>query len=245
MSIELLMSGSNVEHSAKHDLESVFYVLLYICTMYAGPGKLRINPGLEDATHPFGNWLDKTDIDWHAIAALKSSSFNDPVHTKNVVFKHVHPYFSPLVPMLNSLCDTVYTSFKVDGPNGPEVVQRGTTRPCGTHAAVLDVLKAAFDELPDRDGDNSGCEEEPQPGDPQGSALRRTDSRRARDDVDDHSVAEDSLRSDSGYVGLGRLHRSSGVPNKRGSQSTMHDDLPRPSPKRHRDIHGRFTGSAA
>ena len=181
MSIELLMSGSNVEHSAKHDLESVFHVLLYICTMYVGPGKLRINPGLDNATHLFGNWLDKTDIDWHAIAALKSTAFSDPAHTKNVVFKHVHPYFSPLVPMLNSLCDTVYTPFMLDGPNGPEVVQRGTTRPCGTHVAILNVLKAAFDELPDHDCNNSGWEEEPQPGDPQGSALHRTNSRRAHD----------------------------------------------------------------
>ena len=224
MSIELLMSGSNVEHSAKHDLESVFFVLLYICTMYAGPGKLWINPALDDTTHPFGNWLDKTNIEWHAIAALKSPAFSDPAHTKNVVFKHVHPYFSPLVPMLNSLCDTVYTPFMVDGPNGPEVVQRGMTCPCGTHAAVLNVLKAAFDELPDRDCNNSGWEE-PQPGDLQGSALHRTDSRRARDDVDGHSVA------------------SSSVPKKRG---TMHNDNPpQHSPKRHRDIHGRFTASAA
>ena len=109
-----------MEHSAKHDLESVFYVVLYICMMYAGPGKLWINPGLEDATHPFGNWLYKTDINWHAISALKSTAFSDPAHMKNVVFKHVHPYLSLLVLMLNSLCNTVYTPFMLDGLNSPE-----------------------------------------------------------------------------------------------------------------------------
>jgi len=37
MAVELLINDE-VEHSEKHDLESFFYVLLYICMMCEGPG---------------------------------------------------------------------------------------------------------------------------------------------------------------------------------------------------------------
>ena len=158
MSIELLMLGGSAEHS-RHDLESVFYVLLYLCTMYGGPSRLRRNPGLDDNHHQFGSWLNKTDINWHAIAALRIAAFTDPEHTRKAVFKHVYPYFSPLIPMLHSLCNTVYKAFMQDGPDGVEVGGRGPTQPCG-HTAVLDVLKTAFDKLPDHDNDTSGWLEE-------------------------------------------------------------------------------------
>ena len=43
MSIEVLHNAGNKEIKQRptHDLESIFYVLLYICTLYKGPDDLK------------------------------------------------------------------------------------------------------------------------------------------------------------------------------------------------------------
>jgi hypothetical protein len=263
------MSGSNAEHSARHDLESVFYVFLYICTMYGGPGRLRRNPGLDDNHHPFGDWLDKMDINWHSIAALRIAAFTNPEHTRKAVFKHVHPYFSPLILMLNSLCNTVYKVFMQDGPDGARVGGRGPTQPCGTHVAVLDVLKATFDKLPDHDDDTSGwSEEERQASTPWKKANYRgvdgnvdpiTRYRHVRDIIhgpnsgfEERASTSGSLCTDFGHVvgstsaeaaDHGDRRHSHHSPNKRGSYQSTNTDVP-PS-KCHCNIKGRFTSSSA
>jgi hypothetical protein len=45
--------NSSVEHSEKHDLESIFYNLLYICTMCQGPGKRWNSGDRRNVYHPF------------------------------------------------------------------------------------------------------------------------------------------------------------------------------------------------
>lgn len=165
MAIELLMDNKNlVEHTEKHDLESLFYVLLYICTMCTGPGKLSKGLNRDDNYHPFGNWIDDV-ADWHAIGAYKSQAFTDPDVTDKKVFKHVHPYFKPLIPLLRSFCDTIFPVYLLESPSHADGISqrhRGTNMPCGTHQDVLKVLRNAFDELPDDDGDLGLPEGEPE-----------------------------------------------------------------------------------
>jgi hypothetical protein len=91
---------------------------------------------------------------------LRIAAFTNPEHTRKAVFKHVYPYFSPLILMLHSLCNTAHKAFMQDWPDGVEVGGRGPTQPCGTHMVVLDVLKTTFDKLPDHDDDTSGWLEE-------------------------------------------------------------------------------------
>ncbi|KAG6853687.1 hypothetical protein C0991_002222, partial [Blastosporella zonata] len=44
MAIEILMRGAR--HRVHHDLESLFYVLLYLCTNWEGPEQLRLTKGI-------------------------------------------------------------------------------------------------------------------------------------------------------------------------------------------------------
>jgi Fungal protein kinase len=149
MSIELLLN-EDVEHSEKHDLESFFYVLLYICTMYSRPGTW--NEGdIKDNSHPFGQWMDESN--WYQIGAVRNLVFSNALRTQ-LVFQHVHSYFTPLIPMLDQLCDAIYLS--------PEQTKRTPEVPCGTHANVLRILAHFFDRLPDQD-DSPDTEHLPTP----------------------------------------------------------------------------------
>ena len=47
MALEVLRAEGVFSHCPKHDLKSFFYVLLFICMKYKGPGTKRTNTNLE------------------------------------------------------------------------------------------------------------------------------------------------------------------------------------------------------
>ena len=157
MAVELLINSNNdmVEHSAKHDLESFFYVLLYICMMCEGPGKLRSDIDLSDPHHPFGKWIWQAKT-WHAIGVYRLAAFSDSDVMQKKVLTHVHPYFIPLLPTLTNFCDAIFGTYAQEGQS---VQVRNPQKPCGTHKSVLDVLRSAFNTLGDIDEDVSGIPE--------------------------------------------------------------------------------------
>jgi hypothetical protein len=149
MAVELLLSTTDDEttpHSEKHDLESFFYVLLYICTLYEGPGKLRSDINRSDSNHPFGDWINEAPS-WHAIAAYRIAAFDSDA-MKTRVLIHVHPYFNPLIPMLINFCNAVFTTYTLPGSSAR---MRDLCQPYSTHQGILDVLRSAYDTLPDDD----------------------------------------------------------------------------------------------
>jgi hypothetical protein len=146
MSIQILQGGV-VEHKVEHDLESFFYVLLYICTMYEGPDK-RNSGDRTDFEHPFGHWIDEA-TSWKIIATARIAAFLHPAKTDDLVFKHVHVYFRPLLPLLRNLCDHIFTT---------NHETRSADEPCGTHQEFLRILEVAFHELPDQDVVSAGDE---------------------------------------------------------------------------------------
>jgi hypothetical protein len=149
MSVELLLN-EDTEHSEKHDLESFFYVLLYICTMYSRPGTWN-EGNIKDNSHPFGQWMDESN--WYQIGAARNLEFSDTLRTQ-LLLQHVHSYFAPLIPMLEQLCDAIYLS--------PGQTHRTPLIPCGTHTNVLRILAHFFDRLPDQD-DSPDTEHLPTP----------------------------------------------------------------------------------
>jgi hypothetical protein len=109
--MELLLH--KVPHRVSHDLESLFYVLLFICTHLGGPHNTAGNPPLyggvnsrkRPSKHPSGisQWLSTTDL-----LALGNTK-----HGHMVAFFHsfilpfISPYFSPLKPHMLSLRDKI------------------------------------------------------------------------------------------------------------------------------------------
>ena len=215
MAVELLINDE-VEHSEKHDLESFFYVLLYICMMCEGPGKLRNDENRDDANHPFGNWIHDAKTR-HAIGMYRFGAFSDYDVMQRKVLTHVHPYFGPLIHMLTNFCDVIFGTYAEDG--GSTRI-RNPRKPCGTHKKVLDVLRSAFDILPDEDV--SGIPEGPAHATPASTPSGNIIVNRA---VDLYVGSEEpgDIRSDSGYGGEEAsvtVFRSGGgsSPNKRSSQ---------------------------
>lgn len=147
MSTQLLFQNSTEEHSEKHDLESIFYVLLYICTMCQGPGKRWDGGDRANVYHPFGEWIDE-ETRWHGIALFRMGQFSDADITRKEVWKHITPYFAPLIPLLENFCNVIFRVVEVEGRK-----QRCLSRPSGSHAAVLGILNDAFIELPDTQPD--------------------------------------------------------------------------------------------
>lgn len=58
MAIELLMSQNKLRHAAHHDLESLFFVLIYICTNLSGPCAVRTREELQKHDNiPLSKWF--------------------------------------------------------------------------------------------------------------------------------------------------------------------------------------------
>jgi len=89
--IELLITG--VPHRVVHDLESLFFVLLFICTHLDGPQKIHDPPlygGKKESTHPspMSSWLDMKDL--RSLGFLKNGAMVD---FEKTVLLHISPYF--------------------------------------------------------------------------------------------------------------------------------------------------------
>jgi len=138
MSVQFLLN-EDVEHSEKHNLESFFYVLLYIRTMYLRPGTWN-KGNIKDNSHPFREWMDVSNL--YQIGAARNLECRDAPRTQQVL-QHVHSYFAPLIPMLEQLCNVIYLS--------PKQTHQNPTILCSTHTGFLHILGHFFDRLLDQD----------------------------------------------------------------------------------------------
>lgn len=81
MAIEALLLPSKFLHEPRHDLESLFYVILAVCSYMTGPGWLRSPIPMEhELSIPMNEWWDTNDR--HLIArakALAMSAFEECV----------------------------------------------------------------------------------------------------------------------------------------------------------------------
>jgi hypothetical protein len=96
IAIELLIYAA--EHRVVHDLESLFYVLLFICTHLQGTNGQLADPPLYGNTKEHGNlsalasWLKMDDLP--TLGHLKFSHMVG--HFESHVLPYISPYFHPL-----------------------------------------------------------------------------------------------------------------------------------------------------
>jgi serine/threonine protein kinase len=107
IAIELLLFG--VPHRVAHDLESLFYVLVFICSHLGGPHNTIGNPplygGVTGCDHPSAikQWLCSTNL-----VILGKMKFGDMVgFFEDAVLPFISPYFLPLKHHLCSLWNTI------------------------------------------------------------------------------------------------------------------------------------------
>ncbi|KAI6026898.1 hypothetical protein PISMIDRAFT_109226 [Pisolithus microcarpus 441] len=101
MAAELVMAGPDkpVSHTASHDLESMFYVLLGICVLFDEPHCLKSEMELAQCFNMYFNTFEPSLLKLITIQSKFGWSFN--------ILQHVSPYFWPLIPLLNVLQEKI------------------------------------------------------------------------------------------------------------------------------------------
>ena len=133
MALEALRAEGAFSHHLKHDLKSFFYVLLFICVKYKGPGTKRTNADLE-AFQLFGiqDWFvwDST------FKQLADSKVSQMTHFDCEFITKLDPYFEDLKDCLTSMYNTIFTT-------------KNFWENTANHPVVLRILQETYNKLPD------------------------------------------------------------------------------------------------
>ncbi|KAJ7747948.1 hypothetical protein DFH07DRAFT_1036866 [Mycena maculata] len=172
MAVEVLYYGANMPaHEPRHDLESMLYVLIWICVHYAGPHNVeRQNFNILDSE--LRDWIRGDS--YKSIGMMKDAVMGNPMFWNSVLGEFA-PYFEQLKP-----CVSAWKQLYVDKNL--------------TYDAVLDVLRSTLPTLAKEENwskkdDPEGYEEGKKRKLPMFEPLSRVN------EDDDHSDAEVDARA--------------------------------------------------
>lgn len=129
MAIDILLWGQTCLHESKHDLESVFYVLIWLCVIYDGPNDSE-RKGFSVHHTELRNWLEGDNA--KSIGRQKYTMMMNPNSFKLELLPLFSPYFDDLKPCVSALREAIILS----------------VTPI-THDAMIDILREAYDSLPE------------------------------------------------------------------------------------------------
>jgi hypothetical protein len=131
MACKILRNNTNISHGPEHDLESLFYVFMWICTTQAGPSSLS-RKDLCDAETPLLKWNDPS-LEFTHVADFKLAKCGIAHVFESDILKHYHNYFEDLKGCSRQLRELFFP------PNGRE------TKP--THEDVLNIFHQTLEAL--------------------------------------------------------------------------------------------------
>src|ERR1700751_2459670 len=100
MAIELLTSKGRIIHKPRYDLESLFFVLIYLCTNVQGPGCLRNVEEFEQFDSvPMTSWFDPKSSFMRL--GLDKASAMIPFDPR--ILPYFSSYFDEIKPCIKSL----------------------------------------------------------------------------------------------------------------------------------------------
>lgn len=136
MAIEVLRkNGSQFQHKPKHDLESLFYVLIYICTNLKGPRNMvrtKAEVLKEHSSVPLYDWFDM-DASFRSLGRTKAGQFDT---FQESILDKFSPYFADLAPCVMKL-------FRAFFPSGKE-----WDNSCISHAKMIAIFEETLLQLP-------------------------------------------------------------------------------------------------
>lgn len=119
------------DHKPQHDLESLFYVLVTVCTYVDAPGYLRSPVPLKtELSIPANEWW--STFDRRLLARVKSGQVNN---LDDQILSRLSPYWKDFHPVLEGLKKAIWGTERVTT----------TQENAATHDAILNVLKTARD----------------------------------------------------------------------------------------------------
>ncbi|KLO05288.1 hypothetical protein SCHPADRAFT_1002990 [Schizopora paradoxa] len=104
MAIEVLRATNfNLKHAYYHDLESLIYVLCWVCTVSAGPGIPRPSKEYPDSIVRKWNEEEPTEAGMQTVALSKEGYTNSDETFEKAILKGFHEYFKPIFKCLLGL----------------------------------------------------------------------------------------------------------------------------------------------
>ena len=167
MAIELLRSVGNFEHEYHHDLESLFYVLCYICSACAGPGK--DGKKVDISEKPIAGWFGKEGDKFGDIGGRKILTVESDEAFQDSILSNLQPAFKQLkprvIPPQKGMLTMARRYLEASGYPIPfELSEMKSRKPEVFFAILEEVLWKAYLELPDEppkdDSVEGGKEEE-------------------------------------------------------------------------------------
>lgn len=105
MAIKLLISQNSVIHKPCHDLESIFFVFIYLCTNLNGPGSPRPLCELRELQSlPIASWFNPT----FSIEQLGADKISALMLIKQCILPFFSEYFNDLKPCALKLFNAIY-----------------------------------------------------------------------------------------------------------------------------------------
>jgi len=122
-----LLKYNSIPHRVAHDLESLLYVLLFLCTHLDGPGNSIRDPplyGPDRAKHPSSikHWFDVEKLDTLAVAKLGHMT----TFLEDDILSNISPYFAPLKPHITRMCTMLFRD-KMKGKSGKDAMHSTAT----------------------------------------------------------------------------------------------------------------------
>ncbi|EPQ57055.1 hypothetical protein GLOTRDRAFT_137483 [Gloeophyllum trabeum ATCC 11539] len=138
MAIDLLSASGQRVHVPRWDLESFFYVLIWVFILYDGPCKSERKIKFSDTV--LFKW---TNDDFESIGMNKYAAVTSPDFWESKVLRWVAPYFADLKPCLTRIRDLLFFTEEK------------------THDKFIRILQEEFEKLPDEgsSGDEEASEE--------------------------------------------------------------------------------------
>jgi hypothetical protein len=109
MAIELLVSQTPVYHKARHDIESIFFVFIYLCTNLSGPGVPRSLSELREIRSiPLASWFNPAS----SMQRLGSDKISSLALFEQRITPYFAEYFKDLKPCARKLLNAIYPNFR-------------------------------------------------------------------------------------------------------------------------------------
>ena len=156
MAIDVLACSEDFQHAYYHDLESLFYLLCYVCCTGSGP-----NNSFNEKTSTLSEWCappaPPTRRVYRQASKRKKESVSDEAPFKSSILAQFDPYFAPLKKCAMELRDLIFAEcmygrwwnihMKVQGGAPDMPLPIDLRDPASYIADYRRILKKAYDSL--------------------------------------------------------------------------------------------------
>ena len=112
MAIEILAGDPDTVHISRHDLESVYYVMIWSCIVLAGPNYTWRAGQFTIANSPLSCWILPS---LNACSLMKQAQFTNWRTSFPALLKAFHPYFDFIKETMTILRDLFFDSISQRG----------------------------------------------------------------------------------------------------------------------------------